>query len=92
MRYGPVQEWKIEVVGDFRFYRDPYGKLQVADFDDDWSMDDQYWDRPNNAVRCRSRELGFDTYDPATGKLVSRKPSTSTVYGDCIVRVGPPRS
>jgi hypothetical protein len=88
MKYGEVAEWQVEVQGDFRIYRDPYGELQVADnFDDNWSWDDQHWDNAHADVRCRSKRLAYDTYDPATGKVVKRREDASPGYGDCNVRM-----
>jgi hypothetical protein len=89
MHYGEVTEWQVEVQGDFRLYRDPYGQLQVADnFDDTWSWDDQHWDNAHADVRCRAKWLSFNTYAPATGKLIRRREDTeSKGYGDCNVRM-----
>ena len=88
MHYGPVTEWQVEVHGDFRLYRDPYGDLQVAnDFDSDWSWDDQHWDNAHADVRCRAKKLAMVTYDPASGTVTKREPVDSKGYGDCNVRL-----
>jgi hypothetical protein len=89
MHYGEVMEWQVEVQADFRLYRDPHGELQVADnFDDTWDWDDQHWDNAHADVRCRAKRLSFNTYDPATGKLLKRREDTDNkAYGDCNVRM-----
>ena len=87
MHYGEVTEWQVEVQGDFRLYRDPFGELQVADnFDNNWSWDDQHWDNAHADVRCRAKRLAYDSYDPA-GKLTKRREDPSPGYGDCNVRL-----
>ena len=87
MRYGEVTEWQVEVQGDFRLYKDPFGELQVADnFDSDWDWDDQHWNNAHADVRCRAKRLAYDTYDPS-GKLTKRREDNSPGYGDCNVRL-----
>ena len=86
MHYGPVREWQIEVSANFRLYRDPFGELQIADFEDEFSSDDQYWSNEKAAVRCRAKSLAFLTYD-AAGTTTKRRVDPTTAFGDCAVRL-----
>lgn len=87
MRYGEVSEWQVEVRGDFRLYRDPYGEWQVVDsFDSDSSADDQYWDDAHADVHCRAKRLSYNSYD-TSGNLTNRREVSSPAYSDCDVRL-----
>jgi hypothetical protein len=90
MRYGEVEEWHVEVHGDFRLYKDHYGNLQVANaFDSDYYGDNQYWNNAQASVRCRAKRLAYLTYD-TSGNVIKRRDNDTPGYGDCAVRLRVP--
>lgn len=86
MKHGEVMEWQVEVRAYYRFYRDPFGELQIVNtFDSDYGSN-QDWKSADTDVHCRDKRLAYLTYDPS-GKVTNRRVDDSTAYGDCSVRV-----